>query len=892
MQTLIEQDYKLPELFDPLPESVIWFKPVMNKDSDVSDFEVGYCNNAACEFLRAPKEALLGKTVLNNSLINDEYKEIVFRQCLDVWLTGKPHEETFHDEFLRRYFNAVRSKILGGVLSTIRDRTEFINAEKQRQEQTLQFTNILNASADGVMILEAIRNKEKEVVDFRITHCNKMAFTLGKLSADCIGKTLVETFPHLKASEQLELHKEVINTGLPVRIETTLRDGKGEEYGWFIVSLMKMGDSVVSTLIDISDKKKNEQKIEEQSDLLKGIFDASINSIFACEAVRNSKGQITDLQIIKINEAFTRMIGLTAAEAEGKSYHSIFPAGKKFGFFDSYCSVIETGENIRKEIFYDDEQLKGWYDVSAVKRGNSGIVITFNNITESKLNKQALQEATTYLQDVIDSSQTGIVLLSPLRNEQNEITDFVFKTVNQTLAVFAGKKPCEMVGELHNQTFPESVTGGLFQKYKEIAEGEKAEQRFEYNYRVRDKEAWLDILVKKRNNDLLITFHDFTPLKKLQVEISSSAEKLTAVVNTSLAGMFTLNPVYDKNGGIEDFRFGMVNRAVAAYIGETPENLIGSLGSIYFPAYKTNGLFDIYKDTYLNNKVHDFDFHYEDGYDIYFQIHTVKVGDEVLVTFTDHTTLKKLQMQLEASIDELRKSNSNLEEFAYAASHDLQEPLRKINYFAERLRKGIGERLSEDESRMFERMESAARRMSQLINDLLTYSQISRNTGSFGAVALQDIIQQVLNDLEASIIEKRATIKVDTLPHIKGDEVQLRQLFQNLFTNSLKYIKKETDPVISINCEVVTKTSNDVIKSYYKIDITDNGIGFEQEHAERIFKVFQRLHGQSEFPGTGIGLAIVQKVVENHHGAITAIGRPGDGATFTILLPKEDKIKN
>lgn len=187
---------------------------------------------------------------------------------------------------------------------------------------------------------------------------------------------------------------------------------------------------------------------------------------------------------------------------------------------------------------------------------------------------------------------------------------------------------------------------------------------------------------------------------------------------------------------------------------------------------------------------------------------------------------------------------------------------------------------------MFERMENAAARMSQLITDLLTYSQISRSTRTFDTINLSDVIQQVLSDLETTISIKKATITIGSLPAIKGDSLQLRQMFQNLLSNSLKYSRAEIPPVISIECIEAFKETNGEAKNFYEIKISDNGIGFEQENAEKIFKVFQRLHGQSEFPGTGIGLAIVHKVVENHNGFISAEGRPDVGSTFTILLPK------
>jgi signal transduction histidine kinase len=479
--------------------------------------------------------------------------------------------------------------------------------------------------------------------------------------------------------------------------------------------------------------------------------------------------------------------------------------------------------------------------------------------------------------------------MTPLKNEQGELVDFTFKTVNSTLAHYARMEPGELVGKRHNEVFPGSL-GGLFQQYKKLYESSDDKLRFENHYQADGVDAWFDVLAKKRGDDFFITFLDFTATKKLQVELTTTADKLSTVFNTSHAGMFTLTPVCDETGEIQDFRFVIVNQAVAAYIDKTAENLAGALASNYFPAYKTNGLFDIYKNTLLTNTSNSFDIHYQDGYDVYFNIHTVKAGGEVLVTFTDQTSLKRLHHELENSIAELKHSNANLEEFAYAASHDLQEPLRKIHYFSERLRKGMGERLTEEETRMFERMENAAKRMSVLINDLLVYSQIStKKVADTTKVDLHEVVQQILNDLETSIGEKEAVFSISHLPVINGDPVQLRQLFQNIISNSLKYSKKEEPPVINISSSTVTKIVNGTPTRYHEVRITDNGIGFEQEHASNIFKIFQRLHGQSEFPGTGIGLAIVHKVIENHKGFISAQGRPGEGATFTILLPEAGK---
>lgn len=254
MATVIPTSSVIAEMFDALSESAIWFKPVMSGQSDVTDFEIAYCNHAAGVLLNVNKEQIIGQHLLQTSLMDDEYKRVVFKQCLRVWETGKSHEEGFHSSFLGKYFTALRSRLMDGVISVATDRTAYYEAEKERKDQAKKYTAILNASADGIMLLKAIRNEENEIVDFQLTHCNKAAFRLGALPPGCINKTLLQILPHLNGSEQLERHKQVIETGVPFRMETTFRDPEGNEYGWFIVSLEKTGEHVVSTFVDISDK--------------------------------------------------------------------------------------------------------------------------------------------------------------------------------------------------------------------------------------------------------------------------------------------------------------------------------------------------------------------------------------------------------------------------------------------------------------------------------------------------------------------------------------------------------------------------------------------------------------------------------------------------------------
>lgn len=265
---------------------------------------------------------------------------------------------------------------------------------------------------------------------------------------------------------------------------------------------------------------------------------------------------------------------------------------------------------------------------------------------------------------------------------------------------------------------------------------------------------------------------------------------------------------------------------------------------------------------------------------------------ELIVQSVVSTTFQQLHREHEAMIEELRRSNSDLEQFAYVASHDLQEPLRKITAFGDILKNRFGESLGSEGSNLIDRMQHASERMRRLMDDLLIYSRVSAQTKRFRAVDLNRVFREALIDLENTIKEKQALVTVPELPEVTGDEMQLRLLFLNLLSNALKFQYEGAQPVITITTKTLSgselaKRSFQTNQSskYLRICVSDNGIGFEQEYADRIFQIFQRLHGRMDYPGTGVGLSIVRKVVEQHKGFVTAEGTPGKGATFCIYLP-------
>jgi two-component system sensor kinase FixL len=251
--------------------------------------------------------------------------------------------------------------------------------------------------------------------------------------------------------------------------------------------------------------------------------------------------------------------------------------------------------------------------------------------------------------------------------------------------------------------------------------------------------------------------------------------------------------------------------------------------------------------------------------------------DQYVAIRYEITQRKNAEGQLRVYADRLESSNRELQDFASIAAHDLQEPLRKVLAFGDRLNTRFASVLGEDGRDYLERMLSSSRRMRKLIDDLLTYSRVATQARPFETTNLNEILNDVLSDLELRIEQAHGKIEKEILPTIDADPSQMRQLFQNLIANALKFHRKDVAPIVQIT---VKNTRDHCILS-----IVDNGIGFDEKYLDKIFTIFQRLHGKQEYEGTGVGLAVCRRIAERHGGAITAESSLGGGARFVVSLP-------
>jgi PAS domain S-box-containing protein len=268
------------------------------------------------------------------------------------------------------------------------------------------------------------------------------------------------------------------------------------------------------------------------------------------------------------------------------------------------------------------------------------------------------------------------------------------------------------------------------------------------------------------------------------------------------------------------------------------------------------------------------------------------VGGVVLLK--DVTERREAAEALEHKADELARSNAELEQFAFVASHDLQEPLRKIRAFGDRLNMKCAAVLPADGADYLARMQNAAARMQTLIADLLTFSRVISRTEPFVEVDLGQVTREVLSDLEVRVEKVGATVTVGELPKIQADPMQMRQLLQNLIGNALKFQSPGVKPQVQIAARQIQLSDeySSGAEAMCELTVKDNGIGFDEKYLEKIFAVFQRLHNRQEYEGTGIGLAVCRRIVDRHGGSITARSKPGTGATFVVQLPVKSPAKD
>lgn len=471
----------------------------------------------------------------------------------------------------------------------------------------------------------------------------------------------------------------------------------------------------------------------------------------------------------------------------------------------------------------------------------------------------------------------------------------IMESVNPAAARIFGYEPEEIIGHNVSILMPEPDRGlhdSYIDRYLQTGVGQIIGKGREVLGKKKNGVLFpffLSIAEVKLQHKRIFTgiVHDITDLKKTERALRESESKINSIIQTAVDGIITI----DVNGVIE-----MVNLSAARLFEYEEHELIGQKINILMPEpdqSNHDGYMQHYHETgekriigigrevsglKKSGKVFPF----------YLSISEVQLTDRKVYTgFIHDITRQKLsEERLRRYASELERSNRELQDFAYVSSHDLQEPLRKIQAFGDRLKTKEYDTLSEQGKDYVDRMLNAASRMQNLINDLLDFSRLTAKTKAFAEVDLDRVLSEVLSDLEIVIEKTEAVITRSPLPTIEADQVQMRQLLQNLISNAIKFRKEGVRPEVNIYAKLLqprahlTSTPGDQLVEIY---VQDNGIGFNEKYLDRIFNIFQRLEGQ-KYEGSGIGLAICRKIAVRHGGDITAHSQVGMGTTFIVTL--------
>ncbi len=782
-----------------------------------------------------------------------------------------------------------------------RDITARRYAEATLQNSDRRFRNTVEQAAVGITILRG--------TDFRIEMANTAYLqVVDRKEVDFVGKPLFEAIPEVRETVQ-PLLQEVMKTGVPFHaVEYPVpisRFGSLQlSYFDFLYHPLKEDDGSISgilvTVTDVTDNVKAKHAITEsekqfrqmvmESPIAMAIFRGQDFTI----EMANSK-MLTEFWRRAENEVIGRNLTDVFPELQSQEYPGLLQQVYQTGVAHSQKEsviLINAVDGLKK--FYIDFDYAPLFDTHG---GTSGIMATVHNVTQKVEARKRIEESELFSRTVLESSPDCVKVL----DLEGRIT---FINVNG-ICVLEGESKDDFLYKKWNSFWEPENQAAVNDAVAQALNGKVSSfvalsATLKGNLKCWHVTVTPILAVAGNVIGVLGTSRDITSEKGREMELIESEQKFRLLADSMPQFVWT----GDAAGNLNYF-----NQSVYQYSGLSEAQVMeeGWLQIVHPDDAEENvqkwiDAVTTGKDFLLEHRFKRFDGVYRWQLSRAIPKRDAQGNIQMWVgTSTDIEDQKTFAAELERKVNartkeladsniELAKMNKELESFAYISSHDLQEPLRKIQTFANQILEKEAPSLSEAGKDKFQRIQRAAKRMQTLIDDLLSYSRTSNTKRIFEPYDLGVILAEVKEDLKDDLLQKKAIIQTGQLCTTKIIAFQFRQLLYNLIGNSLKFSDPDRRPIIYIESKIEDignlPFENSTFKQQYcHISVIDNGIGFEPEYSEKIFEVFQRLHGRNEYDGTGIGLAIVKKIVENHHGAITAKGIPGQGARFDIFLP-------
>ncbi|MGB7395416.1 MAG: PAS domain S-box protein [Pricia sp.] len=650
------------------------------------------------------------------------------------------------------------------------------------------------------------------------------------------------------------------------------------------------------------------RKLNNTQSFLRNVLQSTNNIINYYRPIRDKSGTIKDFEIIYTNIREQDGAGVASEDAIGKRLTQVYPQVNELGVVPFLAEVVDRQRPASREVTYNLNGRTFWFTTSATPLSN-GVSTTVRDITKEKETQSKLEEfnrrletqnlelekTSGFLKNLLTTLQYVITYLEAVRDDKGKIVDFKFVYSNEKIKEWTGMGADELIGQLLSDANPPAFENGDFETFiKVIDSGESHE--FEKLYALQMGDFYICNEVAKLGDGVTIVSRD--------VSLRKDAERQLRQVNDDLELQNTILNDAEIVAGIGSYNWDLTSDNIN--YSSNLYRLFGYEANGFKPSYKRFMTFVHSDDRKVLEENNREIFEQKKAFDRSYRIKT-KNGKTKHVQATGHfieknndsfmvgvvrdiTSQRKSERELKAKNRELLRSNAELESFNRVASHDLQEPLRKIQMFISRLSEFDKDNLSEKGADYLEKIESSANRMQYLIRNLLTYSRVADESAKQVKVDLESVFEKVLDDHSEKIRETQAQINLPELPVVYGIGFQLERLFSNLISNSLKYKKHDQPPKINITSEILTYDQVDPDlklprSRYVKLTLQDNGIGFDQQYSDKIFKLFERLHAKNAFTGTGLGLAICKKIADNHRGHIAAFGKHNEGTRMEVYLP-------
>lgn len=887
------------------PDAITVFEAVRTPNGQLIDLRVALINEQSARLFGRSVEAAVGQ--LYSEQPADPTRQERLNYLRQVLETGEPFERELLAISLTGelfWLRAAFRRFEDCAVVTYTDITEQKRVEQQRNQQVQTLAGVLEALNHGVTVIRALRDETGQVIDFQIEQTNNSTLRdIGLPREQFVGQRIRTLFPGVTQSRVWAAYLDVLATGQPQQLEEYNNYDGLDDY--VLNEVVRLDENrLVSSHRLLNDLRRTERALQAQVSTFEGIMRSLLNGLVVFRVVRDADGRLADLYYEAVSDSVMRDTGLTREELVEHSLLALFPGVRQSRYWPAYEAVLATGEPQQFEDHYHYDGIDNYTYAQITPIGSDRLLSVYQLTNDLKMAQIMAHQQADLLQSVIDATPMGLILADPVYDDRGVITDFIYRLTNPFNANLVGKTVDGMIGRPIGTLFPDWQCLELFRGMKAVCEtgvaGQHTERLTDYGL-----DCWLEYHYHRHGQGVLVTFLDVTTLKEAELEQQRQTDLLQSVLDNSPAGLVWLEAVRDETGQLMDFVYKLTNPANASTTGRTVGGMTGKRWLELFPHFKGTQVERLFRDVVESGQPRQSTFEAEhDGQKRWVEGSLVKQDDGVLFVFLDITVLKEAQLEqerqalaLEAANRELRRSNENLQSFAYVASHDLQEPLRKIQSFGSLLLQQYAPQLDDEGQRHLGRMQAAASRMSLLIKDLLTFSRLATQQAPFHTVNLSELVVQVLDDLEVAVREAGAQVNLSELPTVMGDPGQLRQLFQNLLSNAIKFHQPGLPPVVGITSRSVHDgdlpadvhqtlvAGTSCRRAYYEISVSDNGIGFDNKYRDRIFGVFQRLHGKDRYSGTGVGLSITRRVTENHGGTIVADGQPGAGALFRVYLP-------